>query len=80
MLKLIQLSIFEESDHSKRGAQIAVVEYQGMGQLKNGFPEVFKRPRKPGAQLIVRNVVPALRYAHRDSLYGLIGTCQSNKT
>ena len=77
---MTQLAKIEDRDLAKRCGQIVVVVNQDMQQARYGQSKIVQRSREARPQLVIGNVVTALRYAHGDTLCRLRRIGESNVT
>src|SRR5260370_36911438 len=75
-----RLAVIEHGDLTKRCAQIAIVVNQNVRQSMDCRSKIVQGSRETGQQLVVGNVVTALRHAHGDALCRLLGTGESDVT
>jgi hypothetical protein len=78
LLQMSRLAVIEDGDLTKWHAQIAIVVNQNVRQAMDCRLKIVQGSREPGQQLVVGNVVTALRRAHSDALGRLLGTGESD--
>jgi len=72
--------MIENGHLTVREIQVAVVVNQDMRQMRDGDVKIGKRSRKPGPELVVWNIMTALRNAHRHPLGRLLGAGEADVT